>query len=221
MYEDATMRVLRRVLRRGMGFLDIGANLGLHTTIAAHLVGESGRVLAVEPQEDMCELIRLNASQNGLSNISIVQAAVGRVAGDATLHQLYDGNPGAATLRIGPSESARSTASVPVRTLSDVVAGAGFGARALVVKIDVEGAELEVLSGADECFSECPPSVILVECMDHHLRRFGATSLDLLGTLDALGYRLSSLHHGRRIDFEPLRSVNADIVAWRPDQSPW
>jgi FkbM family methyltransferase len=221
MYEDATIDLLRRVLRPGMSFLDVGANIGLYSTIAAHLVGASGRVLAIEPQQDMYDVAQLNARQNGLSNVTFVRTAIGRSAGTAVLHQLYEANPAAATLRLDSGEEAYSSTSVPVSTLSEVVADIDFGTRELVVKIDVEGAELEVLAGAESYFSRRLPIMILVECVDHHLGRFGASSTDVLKKLDSLGYRLSSFHHGRRIELDPTISVDADVIAWRPERSPW
>jgi FkbM family methyltransferase len=221
LYEDATMQFMRRILRPGMTFLDVGANIGLHTAVAAHLVGPGGRVLSVEPQDDLCDLVSLNCRQNGLTNVSIFRCALGRSVGTAVLHQLYEENPSAATLQLQPDEKAQSQSSVTLRTLSDLLVEADLGREDLVVKIDVEGAELEVLAGADEYFAARPPALILVECVDHHLQRFGARSVDLLKRLDSLGFRLSTIHRGRRIDVSPTEPLDADVIAWRPDRSPW
>jgi len=221
MYEEGTIQFLRRVLVPGMSFLDVGANLGLHTTVAASLVGPSGRVIAVEPQADLCDLVRLNVTQNGLSNVSVIHAALGRQNGTAELHHVHAGNPAAAALRLQLGEQSLSSSPVPLRTLADVLGEAGLESSDLVVKIDVEGAELEVLEGAADCFDLRPPSIMFVECNDHHLRRFGASSLDLLGKLAALGYRVSSLRRGRRFDHAPSAPVNADVIAWRPERCPW
>lgn len=221
MYEDATMRLLRRILRPGMTFVDVGANIGLHTTIAAHLVGPTGWVLAIEPQADLCSLIEANVRNNGLSNVTVIRTALGRTGGSAVLHQLYEANPGAATLRLHPGEEACTSAEVSVRTLSAVLEGLQLPPTEIVVKIDVEGAELEVLEGAEQYLARRAPAVVLIECVDHHLQRFGAGSLELLRKLASLGYRLSALHRGRRVDVVPSPRLNADVVAWRPDHCPW
>jgi FkbM family methyltransferase len=221
LYEDATVEFLRRILRPGMNFVDVGANIGLYSTVAASLVQPAGRVLAIEPQEDMCELVGMNARQNGLTNVTVVRTALGRSAGTARLHQLYSSNPSAATLQLQADETSLSSSDVPIQRLGDLLAKARLGDADLVVKIDVEGAELEVLAGANEYFTTHPPTVILVECVDHHLRRFGASSVDLLTTLHRLGYRVSALRRGRRLDLDPAVGVDADVIAWRPDRSPW
>jgi FkbM family methyltransferase len=220
MYEDATMELLRAILREGMNFVDVGANIGLHTTIASYLVGPAGRVVAIEPQEEMCDVIRLNVKQNGLSNVSIVTTALGKNSGCGVLHQLYDSNPSAATMRLQPDEQSQSMTSVPVRTLTEVLESEALTGGELVVKIDVEGAELEVLAGAEAFFAARPPAVILLECVEHHLRRFGTTRRDVLDTLRALGYHLSMLRRGRRVALEPAAAVDADVIAWRPDFTP-
>ncbi len=221
MYEEATVEVLRRALRPGMNFLDVGANIGLYSTVAGYLVGPSGKVLAVEPQESMWSAIEFNARQNRLSNVSLIRSAVGRAAGVARLHQLYTNNPSAATLQLQRDEASISSSPVSVLPLSELLRAADLGDADLVVKVDVEGAELEVLAGAEEYFVAHPPAMILIECVDHHLRRFGATSVDLLRMLDSLGYHLSSVHHGRRRDLRPQSPIDAEVIAWRADRSPW
>lgn len=220
MYEDASMRVLRRVLRPGMGFVDIGANIGLHTVIAAYTVGGNGGVVAIEPQEELCGLIRHNVEQNGLRNVAIVNTALGRSPGTAVLHQLYAANPGAATLRLQETERSVSSESVSVRVLPEVLGRGRFPWRPYVMKIDVEGAELDVLLGAAEMIRSDGPQVIFVECSDNNLRRFGAGSEALLECLSELGYRTSALHHGRWIDVDASDGVNQDVIAWRPGALP-
>jgi len=123
-------------------FVDVGANVGIYSLLAAGAVPQ-GQVLAFEPNPITAERMRTNLGLNRLTNVMLHTSAVGSKAGTATL-----------TAKLGPGDhialgqlSGGDTISVPMTTLDAAVERT---APVSLVKIDVEGFEVEVLRGATD-----------------------------------------------------------------------
>lgn len=126
--------LLERV-RPGDIFVDIGANCGLFSILAARRVGANGRVIAIEPLRIMLERLMFNAKINGIENIETIEAAVGNTNGIVTMYA-RPGNYGETSLvkTIGPM-----TIQVPIKPLYEAVPRSVEAIAAM--KIDVEGYE--------------------------------------------------------------------------------
>lgn len=144
-------------LEPGAVFYDVGSNIGFFAMIAARLVGASGRVYAFEPVPANAECIRANARRNHLANLEVVQAAVGSTTGTARLHLTR--HPGGATLSEDLPTDCTSAIDVPLISLDDLVK-AQRAEPPTVVKIDVEGFELDVLAGMEHLLDAYRPVVI-------------------------------------------------------------
>lgn len=203
LYEEGCVNKFRQLLRSGMTVVDVGANSGMYAIIASHCVGPSGRVLAVEPQENLGELIESNARLNGLSNIEVAVCALGTTPGAGWLHQLSPSNDGQATLALSPSEHYSSRCIVPMRVLPDLLTEHGMQSVS-AMKIDVEGAELRILEGAACLFDVSRPQFVLFECIDCHLRRFGDSASALIRFFLDRSYMVYGLHRGK---WRPVSSV--------------
>ena len=127
-------------LRPGCVFVDVGANCGLFSLVAAERVGETGRVIAVEPNPLMIERLRFNISANPFRNIDVAECAVSDLVGTAEF-QVCAADMGRSGLNTGLS-GPRVT--VAVRTLQDLLQGFGM-AHVDVMKVDVEGSEDRVV----------------------------------------------------------------------------
>lgn len=226
MYEDTNVRMCSRLLRPGMTFVDVGANYGLYTIVAAAAVGPNGRVVAFEPQADLAALVSENAKNNKLANVTVKAFALGIAPGNATLYQTSRTNDGAAALRVSVDERIFGKAvPVVVDSLSHVLDEWG-GSSVDGMKIDVEGAELSVLKGAVSLLAKKQPEFILLECIDSHLRRFAASSEELLAFLWEFGYRSYCLFRGRwrhvsaYADYERCHA-SPDILAVHPSTATW
>lgn len=91
-YEKQTTKVFRSIVGRGMVCLDIGANVGYFTLIAAKLVGEKGKVFAFEPEPHNFDLLVKNIALNGYDNVTPVQKAISNKNGKAKLFlNTFDG----------------------------------------------------------------------------------------------------------------------------------
>lgn len=137
-------RAFRAAVRRGATVLDVGANVGAYTLMFATWVGENGRVFAFEPAPDACAGLRTHVRLNGFDDrVTIVQAAASASVGNAPFAVHPSG--GASSLALS------SLGDVPQISVATETVDHVCKAHALipsVIKVDVEGAELEVLKGA-------------------------------------------------------------------------
>jgi FkbM family methyltransferase len=214
-YEERLIAKLGELLRPGMTFVDVGANIGLYSVIAAHLVGPAGRVLAFEPQASLEPVFLANVRMNDLANVTLERVALGSVSGTSDLFQVTDYDV-QATLRLRPDEqSVGAAVRVPVRTLSEVLRAHGIAA-VDGMKIDVEGGELDVLQGFADAFATAPPRFIVFECIDALLLRFGHTGAELIEFLRARDY---TVYEPRRRGWAPVAldgsPLSKDMVAIR------
>ena len=160
--ERPLARLLSRVVRRGDAFFDIGANVGFYSFFVAPLCGRSGSVHAFEANPLLIEHLRRSAALNeSQTNIIVNPVAIGR-EGNKTL-ELYDPEKigGSSLYQLEWLEKSKSV-TVPLTTIDDYVKSNRI-TRLDVVKIDIEGAELDAFCGMEETFEKCPPSVILCE----------------------------------------------------------
>jgi FkbM family methyltransferase len=182
-YEEGTLDVMRRVLRPGDTFIDVGANLGLMTLWAARLVGTSGHVHAFEPQPDTYAVLERHLALNGVRNVTPHPLALGAAPGRHTLYERSDVSRGAASM-VRP-EKAFGQTTVELDTLDHVLEASQIGA-VRMLKIDVEGWELEVLRGARRLLAHREAPVLCVESS-----------------------RLCPVHEGGQADvYDVIRSIN-------------
>ncbi len=158
--EVGIQRVFEQHIAPGDCVLDVGANVGFFTVLAARRTGSAGQVVAFEPDERNAACIVANAARNGFSHVEVVQAAVADQAGRAVLWQAaYAG--GHALESAGRPPDAIGQVEVDVVTI-DGMRRDGRVPRVAFVKIDVEGAELDVVRGMTETLHNDRP-VMLIE----------------------------------------------------------
>ena len=181
-WEPFESELLRRSLRPGARFLDVGANLGYFSILAATWVGSAGCVYAFEPEPENFALLTANLALNGYEGrVHACQAALSDHDGIGHL-LLHPDNLGDHQLS---AESCASSVEV------DLVEGAPWFAgreqRLDVVKIDVQGAEHAVVCGLLPLLAASGPTLrLLVELTPASLRAAGTSGAALIGTLATL-----------------------------------
>jgi FkbM family methyltransferase len=162
-WEPAVQSAMCSILRPGMSFWDVGAHIGFFSMLASRLVGEQGQVQAFEPMPDnrkrLIEAVRLN----GAGNITVHDAALARFVGTALLHR----NDSSTMWSLVPARGESSGIGVRCLTLDDVALVHGHPD---LIKIDVEGADVDVIRGGGQLLKSRRSSLI-VELLD-------ATALD-------------------------------------------
>jgi FkbM family methyltransferase len=136
LYEPPVTRVVQHHLRTGGTVVDLGANWGYFSLLAAASVGQGGKVIALEPDPRHFEALRLNVAMNGFPQVTPMQAAAGA----------QEGRISAAMTRTRRTEASRASPIVTPGRRFDVRSTSvdmltGVAARVDLVKIDVEGAE--------------------------------------------------------------------------------
>lgn len=145
--EPLTAALIRRLLRPGDTFVDVGAHVGWFSLQAAKAVGPTGRVVAVDPQPYNCERILANAAANEFANITVVVGAIGDVEGTVLLPNQCVTDKARLTLA-GPGVNDTSLSFLTTTyTLPGLDEALGLG-RIRVLKVDVEGFELPVFRAA-------------------------------------------------------------------------
>ena len=185
--------------------VDVGANIGFYTLIFARLVGETGKVIAFEPDPDNFELLQRNVELNGYRNITLVRKALSR-ANEST--RLYLSDVNTAGHRI--YDSKQNWRSVPIEAvrLDDY-----FGQELPCVnflKMDIEGSELAAFEGMPRILANSPDLRIMSEFYPFGLTRFGSLPRDYLEKLTSFGFVIYDID-GRGGVVEPA-SV-ADLVS--------
>jgi FkbM family methyltransferase len=139
-HEVPVQQALAGLLRPGMTFWDVGAHIGFFSMFASRVLGPSGRVHAFEPMEGNRGRLAAGVEMNRLTNLAVHGFALAASPGRAVLRA----NPSSLMWTLVPERGGPEGVSVPCRTLDDCTAA--FGPPD-VIKIDVEGAEVDVLRG--------------------------------------------------------------------------
>jgi FkbM family methyltransferase len=158
-YEGPVQEAIASMAREGDVFYDIGANLGYFSILAARLVGASGAVYAFEPVPANAAAVGRNARLNRFGNIVVLEVAVSRRTGRSELY-LARHVGGAALKSAGVPPDLAGSIAVDTSSIDDLVSFRRIRPPD-VVKIDVEGAELDVLQGMRTVLRESNPGVIL------------------------------------------------------------
>jgi len=187
---DAT-GCFRRLLKPGMVFVDIGTNIGYYSLMASKLVGSNGKVFSFEPWSRNRAILEENIKLNDFSNITIVPKAVSNEENDSVkIYLPKDDNCGMPSLKKVTEENYTDEFELTSTTTFQDFLNAYHPGRVDVIKIDVEGSELNVLKGmsaslADPDFNP----VILMELMKFSLVKFDATVKDVIDYLSGFGFK--------------------------------
>jgi FkbM family methyltransferase len=195
--------------------VDVGANEGLFTLLAARRVGPEGRVFALEPSSRELSHLRANLELNRLTNVEVAQLALYAHAGETQLTIAQTGHEGHNTVaaEIGnPTVAVAGVERVRLETLDRFVEEQGLE-RLDLIKIDAEGSEARILEGGLTTLRELQP-VVLLEVEAPHLAAHGSSVEGLLELLADAGYEISVFdENGHVKPHEPDAPLSANIVA--------
>jgi FkbM family methyltransferase len=180
-YEQATTRVIQKILAPGQTMIDVGANIGYFSILGARTVGPHGRITAFEPMGRVRQQLVENLRLNGLANVTVREEALARASGEASFYPGPENDTGLASLR--PLERSAEVRVKQAR-LDDLW---DHQHSIALIKMDVEGAEMSALEGMEQCLRRHEPDLI-VEITDEYLRGLGSSAASLYAFLDGKGY---------------------------------
>lgn len=186
-----------------VSFADIGANIGSVSLRMAKYMQQEGysfRVHSFEPNPFVLPTIKQNIAQNPqlADTITLHEVAMSSEPGEMPFYFTPSHTGKGSLHQIGTSGEAEKTM-VKVDTLDTYLLPQlqeQEPQARLVIKIDVEGNELEVLKGAAQLFEQKKP-IVIFELFTSHLRRAGITSDDLLGLMESYGYEMTDINNTR------------------------
>ena len=206
-YEKYETELFKNLVRSGMVVVDIGANIGYYTLIAAKLVGSKGVVYAFEPEPRNYELLCKNIVTNGYHNVVAINKAVSNTSGKAKLYVVKAVGDASSLARGNVLTYSKNVDCLEVETitLDDFFERTVGDDRIGLVKIDVEGAEGLVLSGAERVLRNNSLK-ILMEFIPDLLRNVGTDPVELLYKLQNYGFEIKLLN-GRNQVLEPIKDA--------------
>ena len=175
-YEHEQTQLMANSFRQDSVFFDVGAHHGYYSLIASRVSGGRARIVAFEPDQENLAFLHKHIRANGLDQVEIVEAAVGAAAGTAG----FSKGTGTGTGHIAENGEIQ----VPLVTLDDEVRCRNLCPTH--IKIDVEGAELDVLTGARDTLQKHRPVLFL----STHGDKVHADCCQLLASMD---YRLEPI----------------------------
>ncbi|MEE1756785.1 FkbM family methyltransferase [Streptomyces sp. SP18CS02] len=217
-WEPHMTRWLQRRLRPGDTFVDVGANIGYYSLLASRLVGDGGRVVAIEASPAFHRRVVQHARLNGRGNIRAVNAAVSDSRTMLTFVLASSRNMGANSIvpYDGPAESSFEIEARPLTDLLEAEEVAG----ARVIKIDVEGAEGAVVRGMAPLLGTLRPDAeITVEVAPDRMAQLGDAVAELYDTMRSHGfhaYRLDNDYAPQSYPEAARRSTRVPVRLRRP-----
>jgi FkbM family methyltransferase len=208
-YEISTVRIMKKFLRKGSIFVDVGANIGYFSAIGMGLVGRQGEVHSFEPVPEYFRCLKRLELLNPESRLIANQYALGDKEEKATI-DLSSYDIGSNTLVTGQldSEMKRSSFDVDVVRLDRYIEGSNLTGISLI-KIDVEGYEMRVLLGLSDFFEASatkPPIICEINPDSYSLQ--GLSLGDLERYMNKHGYHAyNDLNMRRRVDITRLRKL--------------
>jgi len=196
-FEEFETELVRQCLHPGMQVVDIGANFGYYTLIAADRVGKEGKVYAFEPEPGNYELLLKNISLNHYQTIVPLQQAVSNRRG--TMNLFVDKrNLGAPSLAEKNVDRRQGIVAVETVSLDEFFnTDEGFGPIDFL-KIDAQGAEGLIFEGARNCLKN-DGLKIMMEFWPQGLRNMGTDPLSLLRLIKSSGFTIKIIEEKKRV----------------------
>ena len=209
-YSTDIVALLKRELKHGMVVIDVGANIGEITLVAAQRVGASGKVIAFEPVSIIAERLAEHVRINDLGQVAIIRNALGKTGSDrmpiyASCGQdVSENNQGLASL-YGALAGQNPIEYVDVIALDEAVSSLSLACVDLI-KIDVEGGEFWCLQGAEAILRRFRP-MLIVEIQMFSARQAGWSVDELFQYLRGFGYEFFTIGPKGRLSVVDLNEL--------------
>ena len=165
--EPAVQAEILNHLKAGSCFYDVGAHIGYYSLVAARVVGQEGRVVAFEPDPDNLAALRENLLRNVLPHVDVIPAAVWKHSGSVAFQRSASESPEISSRRgavVGANAESIDSGRIEVEAVSLDEIAQDYRPPTMI-KIDVEGGEVEAIQGARRLIAHSRP-ILLIEV--HH-----------------------------------------------------
>ena len=216
-YERKETALVRKILRPGDIFWDVGASIGYYTLLAAACVGPAGRAVAFEPFAPAWDRLNANIALNAFRQVKCVNAVVGECEGEADLFFERRAADGVATL--APTAAQISFVKCKKIPLDRFMADESE-AHPTFIKADVEGSEKAVLDGAEKILTGAEPPMLLLEMEDEQFARHGTSKFEIQALLARNGYHAFQIAGRRWISCHDIQAARCRNIFWLNPAAP-
>jgi FkbM family methyltransferase len=200
-FEREESAAVRKKLRPGMTFVDVGANIGYYTALAAQLVGPTGSVFAFEPSEYAFPRLTKMIETNGLRCVQAIQCGLADVSGERLLYGAVDDDVYDLHTATMVPQNNPHRALVRIETLDRMAEQLNIK-QIDFMKIDVDGFEPEVLKGAAGLIAAGRISTIMLECAEYWFKRMNTSTVEIVDQLRSNGFtKISRMGRSGSTDF--------------------
>jgi len=207
--EKFETELIEKVLRKGDTFLDIGANLGYYTLIAAKIVGNEGKVFAFEPESNNFALLKRNVEMNGFKNIVLVKKAISNKSGKAKLFLSKERNVfGGHSLYNNEWLNAKENDFVTVDIITLDEFFKDYDGDIDIIKMDIEGAEGLALQGMQNLLRKNKNVKIFTEFSPIGLKASPIGPKEYLNMLMNFGFKIYEINEEKK----KLESIKTYIL---------
>jgi len=187
-YEREETKLVKNYLGKGMSFIDVGANFGYFTALAAKMCGPTGKIVAIEPSPFAFSRLQGLIEKNSITFAKCYNWGLGSIAGTLLLHLPEETDPIHSPTIIG--EPTKNSVEVKIVTLDELLDMERLSTVDLM-KVDVEGFEPEVFKGGRKSLETGKVKAILCELNDVWLRKAGTSAEALYRFILDMGFTCS------------------------------
>ena len=207
LYELRKVNAMQALFKSGDTFIDVGGNKGDFALLAAKITGDSGKVFCIEPEPTNCGWICKSIQLNKYQNVELCSIALSNDDSEALLY--LGTKSGFHTLLSGQPERNQGCVKVTTRTLDSLLKDRKISS-VQMIKIDVEGAELQVLRGSVETIKNNPDIVLLLDIHPF----LGVNPAEVFDFLRSLGLTVCQMRPPYTVPATPHQGID-DVVARR------
>ncbi len=208
-FRDISHEKLLSLVKPGDLVLDIGTNVGTTILQLAKRVGKNGMTFGFEPDPINFEVCQRNLDLNDRSNIFVEQIGLGSQTSKVTLVVDTESNRGGN--RVGMAKNGQESNEISIQRLEDWVISQAISGIDLI-KIDVEGYEMEVLKGAESVLTRFRP-ILFIELDDNNLNQQKSSAVELVHFLESMNYSIVQSETNKRVtQTDDFSKCHFDIV---------
>lgn len=208
-YSTGDVAVFKKFLKPGDVFIDVGANIGWYSVVASLVLGETGKILAIEPEPRNLELLRKNLA--GVKTpYEIHAAAVSDEKGTAELYLSPDNFGDHSLVLDGFKHVSRQKVSVPLERLESLITAEDFKKTGLL-KMDIQGSEPKALVGMSSLLRLHRP-VMFIEFSPSHIYECGSSPFEIFAFIEKWKYFPFQVFDGASSPDEVLRPISLDSL---------
>ncbi len=191
-YENYETEIFKNTLKKGMTLVDIGANIGYYTVLAADIIGETGKIISFEPDEQSMDIFKKNIISNKFKNVSYVEKALSDKKGTILF---YPSDENRGDNRIYDPGDGRKYVEVETITLDEYLPQ---DTKVDIIKMDIQGGEYLALVGMEKTILRSESLTIFAEFWPKGIMETGKSPEEFLKKLKGYGFSLYNIKSRER-----------------------